>query len=302
MNPVESELAAQLAVRHRLHDVELRRLDTLVNEVFLVRAVEGQFAFKVYHRNRTLPAVRWEVELLLALHRGGAPVVQPVAGQDGYLEHVTVDGEDLVAVLFTWAPGAKPAPSHETYVRLGEAAARIHRAADGFDPSPDRESFDASVLIDEQLQRMSALLVHAGCRSAAVALGERLKDRLSASALDWGICHMDLTLDNVHVGGGLTVFDFDSAGSGWRAMEPYGVLRFSATYFESWLAGYRAVRAFGPADEAAVAAFGIIGDLRVTAWKLGVASSSRGNPLLTEDELPAVVNGWLEWEATHLSR
>ena len=118
-----------------------------------------------------------------------------------------------------------------------------------------------------------------------------------------GICHMGLTLDNVHVteGGTLTVFDFDSAGPSWRAVEPYGVLRYSANAFGSWLFGYRGVRPFSPADEAAVAVFGIVGDLRAVAWQLGVAVSSRGTPLLEAAALPAVVDGWLDWEATHLT-
>jgi hypothetical protein len=108
---------------------------------------------------------------------------------------------------------------------------------------------------------------------------------------------LDLTLDNVHLAEDLTVFDFDSAGTCWRAVEPWGVLRLSATYFQAWLAGYRTARPFGAADEAAVAAFGIVGDLRVVAWKLGVAASSRGAPLLGVRDLPAIVDGWLDWEA-----
>ncbi|HEY6685024.1 MAG TPA: phosphotransferase [Propionibacteriaceae bacterium] len=95
------------------------------------------------------------------------------------------------------------------------------------------------------------------------------KRRLVEPSLDWGICHMDLTIDNVHLAGNLTVFDFDSAGTSWRAVEPWGVLRSSATYFQAWLDGYRTARAFGKLDEAAVAVFGIVGDLRVVAWKLG---------------------------------
>ncbi len=120
---------------------------------------------------------------------------------------------------------------------------------------------------------------------------------------------MDLTLDNVHLADDLTVVDFDSAGTCWRAVEPWGVLRFSATYFQAWLAGYRTARHFGIPDEAAssgipdeaaVAAFGIVGDLRVVAWKLGVAASSRGSPLLAVGDLAAIVDGWLDWEAVHL--
>jgi hypothetical protein len=58
---------------------------------------------------------------------------------------------------------------------------------------------------------------------------------------------------------------------------------------------------FGRPDEAAVAAFGILGDLRVVAWKLGVAASSRGSPLLAVRDLSAIVDGWLDWEAVHLA-
>ena len=112
---------------------------------------------------------------------------------------------------------------------------------------------------------------------------------------------MDLTLDNVHLAEGLTVFDFDSAGMCWRAVEPSGVLRFSATYFEAWLAGYQTVRPLSTPERAAVAVFAIVADLRVVAWKPGLATSSRGAPLLCVRDLPAVVDGWLDWEAAHLT-
>jgi hypothetical protein len=56
------------------------------------------------------------------------------------------------------------------------------------------------------------------------------------------------------------------------------------------------VRPFSAADEQAVASLAVLGDIRNTAWKLGVADSSRGEPLLRVDELPAVVGGWLARE------
>lgn len=59
---------------------------------------------------------------------------------------------------------------------------------------------------------------------------------------------------NVHLAGNGTVFDFDSAGTCWRAVEPWGVLKSSATYFQALVTGYRTVRTFGRPDEAAVAA------------------------------------------------
>jgi Ser/Thr protein kinase RdoA (MazF antagonist) len=302
MRASDRPLANQLRARYHLREASFEHLDTAVNDVVAVTSEQGDFALKLYHHNRTVGAVRWEVDLVTHLRRRGAPVVQPVVSRaGGCLEHLVVDGQERLAVLYRWVPGTKPDPGRGTYLLLGEAAARIHGAAEGFPSSPVREHYDASVLVDEQLGRMRQLLVRAGRWPAAAALGERLKARLTESGLDQGICHMDLTLDNVHVhvDQTLTVFDFDSAGTCWRAAEPWGVLRFSASYFQDWLAGYRTVRPFGTADEAAVAAFAIIGDLRVAAWKLGVATSSRGTPLLTVGDLPAVVDQWLHWEAAH---
>ena len=119
-----------------------------------VVAAEGEYALRLYHGNRTLPAVQWEVDLLIHLHRQGAPVVPPICGRNGDLAEFTVDGRQRAAVLFALAPGVKPASGHQTYRVLGEAAGRIHRAADGFAPSPVRETYDAAALVDDQLRRM----------------------------------------------------------------------------------------------------------------------------------------------------
>jgi Ser/Thr protein kinase RdoA (MazF antagonist) len=134
MIAAEIDLARHVARRYKLHDVGLRHLGTPVNDVFAVTSAEGEFALKLYHRNRTLTAVQWEIDLLIHLYRRGAPVVQPIHGRDGDLEHLTVDGQQYVAAFFTWAAGSKPTPGDETYGLLGEAAARIHRAADSFAP------------------------------------------------------------------------------------------------------------------------------------------------------------------------
>jgi len=79
-----------------------------------------------------------------------------------------------------------------------------------------------------------------------------------------------------------TVFDFDSAGTCWRA-ENRGVCSGpSATYFQAWVAGYRTSRTFGKLDEAAVAVFGIVGDLRVVAGSSGwpnLRAAPRGSAL-----------------------
>jgi Ser/Thr protein kinase RdoA (MazF antagonist) len=209
-----------------------------------------------------------------------------------------VGGLERPTVLFEWLPGQKTRGSHKNYITEGKLAAQIHNAADSFTSNLPREVYDAQELIDEQLARMRQMLISAGCWEEVYDLGVRLKQRIQNPDLDYGVCHMDLTFDNIHLqpDGSMMVFDFDSAGTCWRAYEPYGVLLNSREYLESWLKGYRTKRKFSVADEKAVYAFAVIGDIRNTTWKLGLADSSRGEPLLRESELGDVVDGWLAQE------
>jgi len=165
-----------------------------------------------------------------------------------------------------------------------------------------REKYDAATLLDEQLERMEKSLIESGQWQRVFDLSERMRKIITNPALDWGVCHMDLTLDNVHRHGDtMTVFDLDSAGESWRALEPWGLKKFSEDYFAAWLEGYRSIREFGPEDEKAVAAFGIVGDIRNVVWKLGFARSSRGEPLLQTTDLRNVVDEWLKWGKEKIS-
>ena len=51
-----------------------------------------------------------------------------------------------------------------------------------------------------------------------------------------------------------------------------------------------------------MAAFTIVEDIRNVVWKLGYAKSSRGEPLLQTNELPQVVDEWLQWERDKISQ
>jgi Ser/Thr protein kinase RdoA (MazF antagonist) len=291
------DLKKQFASYYGLRDVVFENLNTPVNDILIATTPKGMFAFKLYHKCRNASDVQWEVYLIVHLINNGVPAVKPLAGDNGYVGSFSINGQDRIGVLSEWAVGGKPKPDHSTYFLLGKVAAQIHQAADTFEYTSMRDIYDSHVLIDEQLQRMKNHLIEADRWEQILALGERLKERIANQSLDIGICHMDLTLNNVHLNGNtMTVFDFDSAGQCWRAIEPQGALRFSRECFKVWLAGYRSVRPFSNDNETAVSAFVIIGDLRVVAWKLGVAASSRGKPLLTSSDLPRVVDEWLRWE------
>lgn len=292
-------IAEQVEKYFGLREVVCEDLHTPANDVFSVTTLTTRFALKLYNpQSRKVADVQWELELIAHLIKNNAPVVRPVMGKNGYVETFVVDGQDRAAVLFEWARGEKPQSSNETYELLGKAAGCIHAAADTFITSFERDSYDVEALIDGPLGRMKEFLVAAERWQQVSDMGERLKRVVQNPDLDWGICHMDLTLDNVYYDGDvITVFDFDSSAASWRAIEPHKVLRLSQEYFAAWLNGYRSVRSFKQGDEDAVASFGIIGDLRVVAWDLGVATSSRGTPKIGIPELTAIADGWLDWES-----
>lgn len=130
-------------------------------------------------------------------------------------------------------------------------------------------------------------------------LGSRLAKRLENNSLDYGICHMDLKPDNIHIHNSeIVVFDFDSAGESWRAIEPYRDLEGSKEHFQKWLDGYREIRDFNSFNENAVPTFLIIGNLRNAVWNLGFAESSRGKPTLNAQDLDKMIDQWLKLEST----
>ncbi|MBP6042210.1 phosphotransferase [Candidatus Saccharibacteria bacterium] len=288
----------QLIGKFGLEDPKCKNLNTLANDSYEVVTSDGHFALKVYNATaRTAQDVRWELDLTLHLINNSVPAAKPVKGKDGYLQSFNVDGQERAAVLFEWADGEKPKPELSTYTLIGEAAAKIHEAADTFKSDLPREEYDMHELFDDQLARMKVPLEESGQWQRVFDLTERMRKILSNPKLDYGVIHNDLTLDNIHLhGDSITVFDFDSAAKSWRAAEPWGVLKASEDRFKAWLKGYRSVRKFSQEDEQAVNAFVIVEDIRNVVWKLGYARSSRGKPLMQTEELPKVVDEWLDWE------
>ena len=290
------QITDQLLRAFELEAPICKDLGTPTNDVVQVVTRNKRFALKLY--TVTAPAeIQWEIDLLLHLLKHDVPVVRPVRGKDGYLNTFMINDEERTGILYEWAEGEKPEDSHNTYSLVGKAAAHIHDAADTFLSPLPHTQYDTAYLIDEQLERMRSILIETGQLQRFADLSERLRGILNNPALDYGVCHMDLKPDNVHIDGNkLTVFDFNSSGESWRAIEPYRILKLSDDYFQAWLEGYRSIRPFSEADEKAVAVFGIVGDIRSIVWDLGLATSSRGEPLLQVNDLPKIVDNWLKWE------
>src|SRR4030088_2749310 len=117
MNFDSNQITEQLKEYYGLDNPLCKNLNTLANYAMEVTSPAGHCAFKIYNpASRIAPEIQWEIDLTLHLIKNGAPVAVPVAGKNGsYLQTVTIDDQDLTAVLFEWAAGEKPKPELSTY-------------------------------------------------------------------------------------------------------------------------------------------------------------------------------------------
>jgi Ser/Thr protein kinase RdoA (MazF antagonist) len=155
-------------------------------------------------------------------------------------------------VLFAYAPGTKPQPpfSSALYEQFGQAIARLHQVADSFVATHPRQALDTALLIDEPVMLAAPLLPDLNDRNWLLELASLLKEQIAAYAaagLDWGVVHGDASLDNLHVtqDGSIVLYDFDSAGLGWRAADLQGWAAHHEDYQSRWDAfhlGYTRVR------------------------------------------------------------
>jgi Ser/Thr protein kinase RdoA (MazF antagonist) len=224
-------------------------LRSLVNDVYRVDTADGPVVLKLYRAgHRTLDEVAWEVDLSRAL--GGA-----VARGTHVGSIVAAEGERPYST-WEWAPGARPEPPFDDalFRRYGAATAGFHAACDLADLPPRR--FDVLGALgwpfDEVLDRVGE-----PDRARFTELIAAAKQALSGMDLDAGICHGDVSLDNLHVDGDRIVFyDLDRAGNGPRAADLAGVA--ATDQFGPFLDGYRSVRAFGETDLAAIPWLGAV--------------------------------------------
>lgn len=120
--------------------------------------------------------------------------------------------------------------------------------------------------------------------------------------LDWGVCHGDLSLDNLHVTdeGRIIIYDFDLAGLGWRAFDICGVywwvLQGQPEMWDAFLRAYTEIRALSDADVAAVPAFWgaylvrLLADT-VTRW------TKWAGLLWAEEHIRGILESMRSWEA-----
>jgi Ser/Thr protein kinase RdoA (MazF antagonist) len=277
---VDPAALAEVAAREYGLDVtDCTLLRSLVNDVYRLDTPSGPLALKLYRTG--YGSAGWEVALAA---RVGAGVAQGVPLGNGDPAGVVQAAEGPRAfALWEWVPGDKPAKprTDELYRRFGVATAEFHAASTGFAGPP---AVDPLTLVDDVLARVGPADRQLITRLAAEA-GRRVH------GLEQGICHGDVTLDNVHVvGERIVFFDLDRAAVGPRAADLTPVA--ATPHWPAFLAGYRSVRPFGAADEAALPWLDVLLRIDYLHFHLYAKPAMRGTESLTE--------GWVDQNLTDL--
>lgn len=284
--------------------VACQLLQSGVNHTYLLTTRDDKWIVRVYRAGwRTLSAVRYELELLSHLAAKGAPVAAPISCKRGELVRSVFAPEGVrYLAMFTYASGTPVSWSEprDCYM-AGRVAAMVHAASADFSSRRPRFRLDLESLIERPLAVLPSFLAHrpdAWRYLQRFAARLRAKIAVEAPGLDWGVCHGDLTGNNIHLAddGTLTIFDFDLCGLGWRAYDLAAVpwksewLRVhrkdhdASAVWTAFLEGYTSIRHCDANDLSAVPLFHAVrhlskleasaaqavevGNLRINDWLL----------------------------------
>ena len=175
---------------------------------------------------RTLKDIDEEVRLLIHLSDGEVAVSAPVKSINGqYVLALPAPEGERYAVLYQGAIGVEGTTDLHRR-ELGRMVARMHQRADSLEPPYERDFLELEHLLDDNLASIQLLMAHRPQDYAIIARIAQYAREVVVSALprrnpEHGVCHGDLHGGDVlYSPEGLPVlFDFDSSGCGWRALD-----------------------------------------------------------------------------------
>jgi len=207
-----------------------------MSDVYTLHTGGEAFFFKVYLYGRhSRKEIEAEIEFANDLLSDGVPVAVPV--QDRCSDYIIVlDAPEgtRYGVLFRAVDGDEPQETNLAHSEaFGRLAARVHACADRLTKVYQRGHQDETYLIRDPIRGMEPFLGHRPVDlDYLTRFGEDLVAELCAllpkRSPYYGVCHGDLHTGNARFDrdGRLTLFDLDSFGYGWRAMD-IGIYRVS---------------------------------------------------------------------------
>ncbi len=208
-----------------------------MSDVYKIAADSGAYYLKVYMQvRRTRQDIEEEVDFLNYLRKQNIRVSIPAQKKDGfYLIKLNAPEGVRYAILFHSAKGTWLDSSKMRHcISLGHTVARMHIAADNIKGTYKREPIDLNHLVDKQLMAIKPFMTGRKrdfdfISSIGRDAKEEILKLLKKEKPYYGLCHGDLHSGDSYIdnNGNVTLFDFDSFGYGYRALD-IGV--FPASY------------------------------------------------------------------------
>jgi Ser/Thr protein kinase RdoA (MazF antagonist) len=268
-------LAGWAASHYSLRDpVHCRFLRGSMSDVYRLETPHAAYILKVYLYDRhPIRSIQAEIDFLHDLLHHDIPVAAPLANNDGvYLNEIAAPEGTRCAVLFDAIDGEQPQEVNLAHSRsFGELAGRLHNCADSSAKEYDRWHLDENYLVEQPLAHVRPYLENRPVdweylRTLGRDLLAELHRLLTRESPQYGMCHGDLHTGNAlfDKAGRLTLFDFDSCGYGWRAID-IGVYHVSydwmdlgqktrqekARFWAAFLEGYNSQRLLSTSELAA---------------------------------------------------
>ncbi|HEY95202.1 MAG TPA: phosphotransferase [Dehalococcoidia bacterium] len=179
------------------------------------------------HGRRTETDVSEEVRLLNYLGENGVSVAMPLMKTDGsYTSELNAPEGKRYAVMYEGVEGDEIGDDENHIRSFGEMVGRFHQCCDDMPGEYRRKNLDLEYLLDSSIEIISPFMQHRTedldlimriaeyCKELIPALLPKLRP-------EYGICHGDLYGGDVRFTEDDTaiIFDFDSSGYGWRALD-----------------------------------------------------------------------------------
>ena len=196
-------------------------------------------------------------------------------------------GREWVCVCMEFVPGESldaVAGSGRWFRAIGEAAARLHVRARGWDPPAGFKRFTWGIddMVGEcpRWGRWQDHVSDAAARDLFASAQEAAESVLAAiprSPQNWGLVHGDLRPANLILrpDGGFTIIDFDDCGYSWFMYDFAAALSFvehepgAASLARGWMEGYESVTTLTDADIECACALSMLRRLQLLGWAAG---------------------------------
>jgi len=283
------------------------------NDNFFIKGKRQDYVFRL-NRKDWWPETDFadELRFLEFLKRRKVSAVVPKRNKQGqrYISIQTPEGTRYGALFgylpgrhLTWSPGQR----NTNMWQLGELAARLHDAADQFQPPAQRWSMSFDFLVTETLEGLAPLFVNRGKDLVYLhRLANRLQvllDNAPAGSLNFGLCHGDLHTGNVILSpeGKVTLIDFDWSGYCWRIYDLatlWWTMRSdeAAPQWRAILRGYTSVRKLSREEKALLPAFVMIREFELLGFHL-MMRKHMGDAWLDDyyyDRHMKFIRGWVK--------